>query len=289
MIQPQSHSLQKILSELRIPAPTLHIVLGSGLAPAFQKLSMKVSAKFIKEISFHEVPGLLPSSAPGHKGAYRIYEDQTSGKTFSFQVGRLHGFEGHPPQDIVQPLVQMALTGTPNFLLTNAAGSLKAHFLPGHLMIIEDQVNLTGKSPLTGPNPTNSVGVSYGPRFTDMSQAYNRELNSLLKDSLLSGGLTVHEGIYLGVNGPTFETPAEVRLFSNWGMGSVGMSTVWENMALNYLGKRVAGVSFISNLGCGLVNNSPLSHEEVEEEASKSAPLLLKSLFEYAEKVLNLK
>jgi len=282
MINAQSFSLKKLLIEQNISVPSLHIVLGSGLAPAFASIQISNDIEFIKEISFKEVAGLLPSSAPGHKGAFRIYKDKKSDKTFSFQVGRLHGYEGHSPEAVVHPLVQMALAGTPNFLLTNASGSLKPHFLPGHLMIIEDHVNFTGKSPLYGPNPVDEKGNPFGPRFTDMSQSYNEELNKLLKDTLLKADLQVHAGTYLGVNGPTFETPAEVKLFAQWGLGAVGMSTVWETMALNYLGKKVAGLSFISNLGCGLVAKNPLSHAEVEEEAAKSAPKLLGAIFNYA-------
>jgi purine-nucleoside phosphorylase len=289
MIKAHSYSLQKLLNDQKIPAPSLHIVLGSGLAPAFSGIKVSEDIHFLKEISFKEVEGLLPSSAPGHKGAFRIYQDTKTQKTFSFQLGRLHGYEGHSPEDVVQPLVQMALAGTSQFLLTNAAGSLKPHFLPGHLMIIEDQVNFTAKSPLYGPNPVDSSGRAYGPRFTDMSQAFNGELNALLKDTLLRAGLQVHTGTYVGVNGPAFETPAEVKLFAQWGMGAVGMSTVWESLALNYLGKKVAGLSFISNLGCGLLERNPLSHAEVEEEAAKSAPKLLKAIFDFAQTLIALK
>lgn len=286
MINSHSFSLKKLLEKRQIPTPTLHIVLGSGLAPAFASSVPESAVESLAEISFSEVEGLLPSSAPGHKGAFRIYRDKKSGKTFSFQMGRLHGYEGHPPTAVVGPLVQMALAGTENFLLTNASGSLQPNFLPGSLMIIEDHVNFTGLNPLYGPNPVDAGGKVFGPRFTDMSQAYNESLNNLLEKTLQDSKLTVHRGTYLGVNGPTFETPAEVKLFSKWGLGAVGMSTVWETMAMNYLSKKVAGVSFISNLGCGLVAKNALSHEEVEEEARRIAPVLLKSLFDYATRVL---
>jgi inosine/guanosine/xanthosine phosphorylase family protein len=286
MITPASFSLKKLLEKRGIAVPELHIVLGSGLAPAFATSVPEKGLDFVAEISFAEVEGLLPSSAPGHKGAFRIYRDQKSGKTFSFQLGRLHGYEGHHPTAVVQPLVQLALAGTSKFLLTNASGSLKPDFVPGSLMIIEDHVNFTGLNPLYGKNPADEKGQPYGPRFTDMSRGYNEELNSLLEKTLKDAKLAVHRGIYLGVNGPTFETPAEVKLFAQWGLGAVGMSTVWETMAMNYLGKKVAGVSFISNLGCGLVAKNPLSHEEVEEEARRIAPVLLKSIFDYASRVL---
>jgi purine-nucleoside phosphorylase len=287
MINPASFSLKKIFEKRAIPAPELHIVLGSGLAPAFSLSVPEGRVQALAEIGFAEVEGLLPSSAPGHKGAFRIYLDKKTGKTFSFQMGRLHGYEGHAPQSVVQPLIQMALSGTPKFLLTNASGSLQPSYLPGSLMIIEDHVNLTGQSPLYGPNSLDEKGQPYGPRFTDMSHAYDESLNALLEKTLLASKLSVHRGTYLGVNGPTFETPAEVKLFSKWGLGAVGMSTVWETMALNYLSRRVAGLSFISNLGCGLVAKQALSHEEVEEEGRRIAPVLLKSIFEYATTTLS--
>jgi purine-nucleoside phosphorylase len=286
MITKESHSLAQLLSQKRVAVPSIHIVLGSGLAPAFESTPPPAGFKLVSEIAFSEVPGLLPSSAPGHKGCFKIFEDSKTQKTFSFQVGRLHGYEGHDPVEVVQPLVQMALAGTPKFLLTNASGSLNPFFLPGSLMIIDDQFNFTGKNPLYGPNSKKENGEFYGPRFTDMSACYNEELNSLLSKTLVEKGLSVHRGTYIGVNGPTFETPAEVKLFSQWGLGAVGMSTVWECIALNYLGKTVAGASFISNMGCGLVSKQALSHAEVEAEAAKSAPVLLAALFDFAQRSL---
>lgn len=286
MISASSFSLKKVLEDRKISVPDLHIVLGSGLAPAFATSVPSIGVEAVAEISFTEVGGLLPSSAPGHKGAFKIYRDQRSGKTFSFQLGRLHGYEGHAPTAVVQPLVQLAVAGTQKFLLTNASGSLQPSFLPGSLMIIEDHVNFTGQNPLYGPNPADSSGKTYGPRFTDMSATYDEKLNLILESTLRAAKLTVHRGTYLGVNGPSFETPAEVKLFSKWGMGAVGMSTVWESIAMNYLHRKVAGLSFISNLGCGLVAKNALSHEEVEEEAARIAPVLVKTLFDYAGQVL---
>ncbi len=286
MINATSFSLKKLLADRKIPVPELHVVLGSGLAPAFATSVPKTGVEPVAEISFSEVQGLLPSSAPGHKGVYRIYRDASSGKTFSFQVGRLHGYEGHAATSVVQPLVQLALAGTPRFLLTNASGSLKPSFEPGSLMIIEDHVNLTGQNPLYGPTPADDSGNPYGPRFTDMSVGYDEALNALLEKTLRASQLKVHRGTYLGVNGPSFETPAEVKLFAQWGMGAVGMSTVWECIAMNYLKRKVAGVSFISNLGCGLVAKQALSHDEVEEEAARVAPILLKSIFDFAAKAV---
>ncbi len=283
MIFDSSYSLKKILADQKIAPPELHIVLGSGLAPTFEKIEVPAPFELVNEVGFSEVEGLLPSSVPGHKGSYKFFKNKSNGKVLSFQTGRIHGYEGHAPNVVVQPLVQMALAGTKNFLLTNASGSLQANIPAGAMMIIEDQVNFTGSNPLHGPNSRDASGNEAGPRFPDMSQAFDKELNAQLEKTLKEAGLSPHRGIYLGVNGPSFETPAEVKLFSSWGMGAVGMSTVWESIALRYLDRRVSGLSFISNMGCGLVSNSPLSHKEVEAEALKSSPTILRTLFKFAE------
>jgi purine-nucleoside phosphorylase len=283
MITDKSYSLSEILQKSKIAPPDLHIVLGSGLAPLFENLQdLPPGFELQKEIPFSQVPGLVPTSAPGHRGRFRYYKNNNSKKSVVFQIGRLHGFEGHSPQEVVQPLVQSYLSGCKTFILNNAAGSLNPNFLPGTLMIIKDQVNLTGRNPLTGPNSLDPrTKKPLGPRFVDMSETFDRKFSSELK-SFLAKDFTVNEGIYLGVNGPSFETPAEIRLFSQWGMGSVGMSTVWEASALRYLNAKTAAFSLISNMGCGLVSDAALSHEEVEEEASKVAPKLLKILFQFA-------
>lgn len=285
MIQESSHSLAQILKDKSIDAPNLHIVLGSGLASTFAKIDTPAPFEEIGEIPFSEVPGLYSSSVEGHKGSYKFFKNTESGKVLSFQVGRIHGYEGHSAATVVQPLVQMALAGTPNFILSNASGSLRPEFPAGSLMIIEDQVNLTGQNPLYGPNSKDSNGNEYGPRFPDMSKGYSKELNERLESCLKEANIVPHRGTYLGVLGPSFETPAEVKLFSNWGLGAVGMSTVWESIALNYLGKTVGGFSFISNMGCGLVTDQALSHEEVQAEADKSSPVILRALFDFAKSV----
>jgi purine-nucleoside phosphorylase len=284
MINEKSYSLKKLLEKYKIPAPKIHFVLGSGLAPVFEQLKdIPKNFEFLREIPFGEVDGLVPSSAPGHRARFRFYLNKKKNESIVFQVGRLHGYEGHVAKLVVQPVVQSALAGCKHFVLNNAAGSLNPKFLPGSLMIIRDQVNLTGQNPFTGQNPVDPLSnKTLGPRFLDMSETYSEKFSNELKKTLLED-FAVHEGVYLGLSGPTYETPAEVRLFSSWGMGAVGMSTVWESMAIRYLGGTVAGFSLISNMGCGLVSKTPLSHEEVELEAAKVAPKLLVKLFRFAE------
>lgn len=264
-----------------LEVPELHVILGSGLSTAFETLKISKSWREIATVPFRDVPGLVPSTAPGHKGAYRIFS-HASKKTLIFQVGRLHGFEGLSPRQVVLPATASFRAGTRKFLLTNAAGSLKKAFRAGSVMLIKDQVNLTGQSPLTGENPCDENGQALGPRFPDMSQIYDPTARKVLKKVLTKNRLKVNEGIYLGLNGPAYETPSEVALFAKWGLGAVGMSTVWESIALKHLGARVSGVSYMSNLGCGLDKN-PLRHEDVEEMGTKVAPRLLQSIFDFAD------
>jgi len=286
MITNESYSLAAIFEKNRIPTPNIHFVLGSGLAPAFDDLKgLPTHFELLKEIPFSEVPGLVPSTAPGHRARFRIYLDKQRDQTILFQVGRVHGFEGYSPKTVVQPVVQSRLAGCKHFVLNNAAGSLQANFLPGSLMIIRDHVNMTGQNPFTGPNVLDpKTGATAGPRFLDLSDAYCEDFSNSLKN-ILSAEFTVHEGTYLGLSGPAYETPAEIRLFSSWGLGAVGMSTVWETMAIRHLKGTVAGFSLISNMGCGLVTKAALSHQEVEDEARRIAPKLLLRLFDFAQTI----
>src|SRR5262249_32937121 len=153
-----------------------------------------------------------------------------------FQMGRLHGYEGHSPRATVQPVMIPRLCGVEKFLLTNAAGGLDPAMQAGDVMLISDQVNMTGNNPLVGKNPRGPDGRELGPRFPDMGDLYRREWRARLRTQLERQKLRVFEGCYLGLLGPTYETHAEVKLFSSWGMKAVGMSTVWEAIALHHSG-----------------------------------------------------
>lgn len=270
-------------SGLETFSPELHIVLGSGLAGALEESTkLNKSWSTAGEISFSDLQSIPQTSVAGHKGSFKFLRHTETNKVLVLQTGRLHGYEGHDPKIVVQPLIESFDLGCRNFVLTNAAGSLKTKWKPGSAMIISDQVNFTGKNPLIGPNPKDAHLVERGPRFPDMSRAYSKALNSLLKSHLKKHLKNVYEGTYIGVLGPNFETPAEIKLFSKWGLGSVGMSTVWEAIALAHVGANVGGVSFLSNLGSGL-SKKPLSHEEVLETGKKSASLMLKALLSFAD------
>jgi purine-nucleoside phosphorylase len=193
-------------------------------------------------------------------------------------MGRIHGYEGHPAPLVVQPVMVPRLAGVKNFVLTNAAGGLSAAHKPGDLMLIRDQVNLTGLNPLVGANPVGLDGRELGPRFPDMANLYNREFRKRLRRHCeAQPGLTVHDGVYLGLLGPSFETPAEIQLFSAWGLHAVGMSTVWEAIALGHSGARVGGMSLISNLGSGL-GEGTLDHNTILETCRASAAAIVRGL-----------
>jgi purine-nucleoside phosphorylase len=278
-------SLSEFLKPLGISSPDIHIVLGSGLASAWEQNPIPDSWKELVDIHFKDVAGLVPSTAPGHSGKYKILKNLKTGKTICIQCGRLHGYEGLSPKEVVQTVMQTRLLGTKKYLLTNASGSLNASYKPGDLMLIKDQINLTGTNPLYGPNPKKPDGVVWGPRFPDMSEVFSTKMNQRLKDFLVPN-FSVQEGVYLGLPGPAYETPAEVRLFASWGLDAVGMSTVWESTALRHSGAEISGISFISNYGCGLTN-AKLNHEDIEKEAHKIAKKLTTGLLNWAEKELS--
>lgn len=277
---------QKTAKSFGIRIPEIHVVLGSGYAPALGVAQLSSDWKFVGELPFVEVPGLHGSTVVGHQSSYRFYQHTPTGRSVALQMGRLHGYEGLAPKQVVQSVMVPKIAGTKKFILTNAAGSLEKKFPVGSVVLIKDHVNMTGQNPLTGSNPQFD-GMPVGPRFPDLSQLYDPALRARLKKTFQSKKIIVNEGKYLGVAGPSFETPAEVELFAQWGMHAVGMSTVWEAIALGYSGAQVAGVSLLSNLACGL-SDKPLSHEEVIKISAGAAQGILESLFVFMQEELKL-
>ena len=287
MVNSQSlAAFRKFLSRSSLQgAPDFHVVLGSGFGSALSELDPKASPWQLQgELPFHEVPGIPRATVQDHAGAYRLYRNKKSGGTVVFQLGRIHGYEGHSAQLAVLPVMISRLIGTRRFLLTNAAGGLDTKFQPGDAMLIRDHVNMTGQNPLCGENPVSEDGTPLGPRFPDLSRAWDPAWRASLKTALVGAGLRTHEGIYLGLLGPSFETPSEVELYIRWGMQAVGMSTVWESIALNHSGARVAGLSLISNAACGLGDGKPLEHEKIVETCRVSAGRILAVLLDWLEK-----
>lgn len=273
---------QSEYQRININIPAFHFVLGSGYGEAIKSLKQEKHFSDVwKEklvLDFSKVPGLCATSVEGHGGAYYYFENCKTKTSICIQVGRLHGYEGLDPKLVVKTVTGPAMAGTKKFILTNAAGGLTEKFAVGSVMLINDHVNLTGQNPLYGPNPMDKNGVTLGPRFLDLSSAYDKALTKEVKSALLKEDLEVNDGVYLGLSGPTFETPSEVRLFASWNLQAVGMSTVWENIALNHLGVSVAGVSLISNLACGLGDKKALDHNVVIAASKKSAHKILKAL-----------
>jgi purine-nucleoside phosphorylase len=182
--------------------------------------------------------------------------------------GRLHAYEGHPLSKVVLGVRLMARLGASTLIVTNAAGALDPALASGSLLCISDHINLTGQNCLVGPNEN-----SLGPRFPDLSDAYDRGLRALAQEAARASGVQLAEGVYAGVLGPSYETPAEVRMLRLLGASAVGMSTVQEVIAARHMGVRVLGVSCLTNLAAGL-GSEPLSHAEVERNARASSAAL---------------
>jgi purine-nucleoside phosphorylase len=237
--------------------PEVFAVLGSGLGFLADALEEAVS------IPFGDVPGFPGAAVEGHAG--RVVMGMLEGRRALLQAGRFHVYEGHALGVVVLPVRIAAALGTPVFLVTNAAGGVNRRFGPGTLMLIEDHLNLMGRNPLVGAAPAGE------PRFPDLSQAYDPELRSLARRVALERGIALEGGVYAAVTGPSYETPAEVRMIGILGGDAVGMSTVPEVIAARSAGMRVLGISLITNPGAGL-SPEPLSHEEVLEAGREASP-----------------
>lgn len=234
--------------------PTLGIILGSGLS-GFAK---KVNA--VAEIAFKDIPHFAPSGVEGHPG--RLVLGTLEGVPVAVLQGRLHAYEGHSFDQVMYPARTLVALGVKTIAVTNAAGGLKKKMKPGDFMVITDHINLTGENPLRGPN------WSYGPRFVDMTNPYDPALTKIMKQCLKKEKARTHEGVYVAVMGPTYETSAEINFYAKIGGGTVGMSTVSEVIAARHAGVKVVGVSCVTNLGTGL-SKTKLSHEEVKDVAER--------------------
>jgi inosine/guanosine/xanthosine phosphorylase family protein len=238
------------------PFPKTALVLGSGLGP----LADKMADAF--DVSYADIPGFPVPTVQGHHGRLRI--GTISGRPVVCMQGRLHAYEGHPAQALAVPVRILRGMGVETLVLTNAAGGLSLAKPAGTLMIIEDHINFSGQNPLIGPNDP-----KIGPRFFDMSRAYDPELRGLLKKAAVDAGVAVTSGVYVYVLGPNFETPAEIRMFAGFGADAVGMSTVPECLAAVHCGMKVVALSLITNLAAGL-SGEILTHHETLSEAEKA-------------------
>ena len=233
--------------------PRLGIVLGSGLGGFVDRVQVDC------QIPYDEIPHFMAPSVEGHKG--RLILGHLHGQPLAILQGRIHYYEGHKMSQVVYPIRTLAMLGIEMAALTNSAGGLDPDMNPGDFMVITDHINMMGNNPLMGPNIKN-----LGPRFPDMTEAYDKKLTEQMLGILKDLKIPHWQGIYCGVSGPTYETPAEVRFLQNIGGKAVGMSTVPESIAANHLGLRVCAVSCITNPAAGL-HSSKLTHEEVTEIA----------------------
>lgn len=233
--------------------PRVAVVLGSGLGSFVNNVEVEAA------IPYTDIPGFIPPSVDGHKG--RLILGHVKGVPTAVLQGRIHFYEGHSMTTVAHPVRTAALLGCEIVMLTNSAGGLDPSMRPGDFMVIDDHINLMGDNPLKGPNIE-----EFGPRFPDMTEAYDRKLSGKMDEILKKMETKFYRGVYCGVSGPTYETPAEVRYLQQLGGKAVGMSTVPETIAANHLGLRVCALSCITNLAAGLSQNK-LSHEEVTETA----------------------
>jgi len=240
--------------------PEVGIVLGSGLGGLADDLVDPVA------IPFSDLPGWPAATAPGHVG--RLLLGFLGGRPVVMLQGRFHLYEGNDPGLVVQPVLLFARLGARVVILTNAAGGLDPSFGPGTLMVMSDHINLTGRSPLMGPNAD-----ELGPRFPDLTDAWSPRLRARLHRAAAAENESLEEGVYVGLTGPNYETPTEVRMLAAFGGHAVGMSTVLECIAARWVGLEVCGVSLVTNAGAGYTGE-PLSHEEVLEAGAEAGPRL---------------
>jgi purine-nucleoside phosphorylase len=235
--------------------PVVGLVLGSGLGAYADSLAGAT------RIPYAEIPHFPTSTAIGHRGEMVL---GTAGDTpVAVMNGRVHYYEGYTPAEVVFPVRVLGRLGIKVLVMTNAAGSVNVNYKPGELMIITDHVNYMGINPLIGPNDER-----FGPRFFDMSEAYDPKLQEIAERACSKVGMTVRRGVYIAFNGPSYETPAEIKASRTLGADAVGMSTVPEVIAARHMGIRVLAISCITNMAAGVIKKK-LHHLEVLEVAEK--------------------
>ena len=244
------------IQSIKTSKPKVGVVLGSGLGVFVDQIEDKTI------IPYSDIPFFKKTTVEGHEG--RLILGKVKGVEVAVLQGRFHAYEGLPMEEVVFPVRLLAILGISTLVLTNAAGGVNLNFRPGDLVLIQDHINLMGKNPLVGPNNN-----QMGPRFPDMTHAYNPELLTIMENASEKLGHKIHRGVYAGVLGPTYETPAEIKMIRTLGGDMVGMSTVPECIAANHLGLKVCGVSCITNMGAGIIDQT-LKHEDIKNEAMKA-------------------
>lgn len=242
--------------------PQIALILGSGLGDYAKNMDV------VCEIPYKDIPGFPVSTAPGHDGKFIFGE--VSGKKLVCMKGRVHYYEGYDISDVVLPTRLMKLLGAEILFLTNASGGINSDFKPGDFMLVKDHISIFAPNPLIGPN-IDELGV----RFPDMSHVYNEELRDKIRASAKELSIDLKEGIYIQLTGPSYESPAEIRLLKKFGADAVGMSTVVEAIAGNHMGFKICCISCVCNLAAGIADHE-LTAEEVLDAGKAAAPLFEK-------------
>lgn len=246
--------------------PKVAIVLGSGLGDYAEQIRVE------KVVPYSEITGFPVSTVPGHDGRFVFgYIDEVP---VVCMKGRVHYYEGYDITDVVLPTRLMKLLGAEILFLTNAAGGVNTSFHAGDLMLIKDHIAVFAPNPLIGPNID-----ELGTRFPDMSHVYDVELQRIIRETAKKHGIYLQEGVYTQLTGPSYESPADIRMMRTLGCDAIGMSTVVEAIAANHCGMRICGISCISNMAAGMTA-TPLSHKEVQEAADMAAPAFKKLVTE---------
>lgn len=246
--------------------PTIGIILGSGLGPFADTLEDAV------HIPYHTIPHFAASEAVGH--ANELVIGKIAGKTVVAMKGRFHYYEGVSLDEVTFPVRVMKALGVEKLIITNACGAVNTEFNPGDLMLITDHINLTANNPLIGPN-----NPELGVRFLDVSEVYNKAMRQIVLDIAKEQDITLRQGVYAWWTGPTYETPAEIRMIRTLGADAVGMSTVPEALIARHSGIDTIGISCLTNMACGILEQ-PLSHDEVIETAERVKSTFLKLISE---------
>jgi purine-nucleoside phosphorylase len=242
--------------------PSVSIILGSGLGALADEIAPDAA------IPYADIPGFPRSTVEGHAG--RLILGRLEGRAVVAMQGRVHFYEGYAIQQVVFPVRVMKALGAGVLIVTNAAGGINRLWRRGDLMIVADHIHFMGTNPLMGPNDP-----ALGPRFPDMSQAYDPHFIEAAERAALAEGLPIRKGVYVGVHGPSYETPAELRMLGRWGADAVGMSTTTEVIAARHLGMRVLGLTTITDMATG-EQVLPVTHEEVIATAKEIEPKFIR-------------
>ncbi len=267
MFKKANEAKSYIETKIQGRSPKIGLVLGSGLGEFADQVENRI------EIDYSEIPHFHKTSVVGHKG--KLVCGEINGVEVIVMQGRFHAYEGHSQEIVVLPSRTLGLLGIKTLVLTNAAGGINPQFVPGDLVCLTDHINMTGQNPLIGTNDNDA-----GERFPDMSEAYRPELNKMILKIATSLDIDLKSGIYAAVSGPSYETPAEVRMLGILGADLVGMSTYAETIAAHHMGLEVCAISCVTNLAAGL-SSEKLAHEDVKIVANKAIKKFAKLLNEF--------